>query len=138
MKLRPSDNIAPMSLLRAIYLCSVVRSLAGLCLIVVAFAASAQAQNRPAERLRNPGFEGGGGSDGKGAGVPGWDAFELGYDVDRMNLRGGEQSIRCDSLRTTTLRGAQSKIVLHQKEAQPVEVTGWSKAEKVGGVKDND
>ena len=70
--------------------------------------------------------------------MPGWDAFEVGYDVDRTNFRGGEQSIRCDSLRTTTLRGAQSKIVLNQKQALPVEVTGWSKAEKVGGVRDND
>jgi len=111
---------------------------AGLCLILLALSLSAQGQNRPAERLRNSGFEGGGGSDGKGAGVPGWDAFELGYDVDRMTHRGGEQSIRCDSLRVTTLRGAQSKVTLHQTQAAPVEVTGWSKAEKVSGVRDSD
>ena len=138
MKLRSSSTVNAMYLSPALCLWSLVRSLAGLCLILLAFAGSAMAQNRPAERLRNPGFEGGGGSDGKGAGVPGWDAFELGYDVDRTNFRGGEQSIRCDSLRATTLRGATSKIVLHQKEPQPVEVTGWSKAEKVSGVRDND
>ncbi len=114
------------------------RFLFSLVLLLLALSTLAQAQNRPAERLRNPGFEGGGGSDGRGAGVPGWDAFELGYDVDRMTHRSGEQSIRCDSLRTTTLRGAQSRVALHQKKAVPVEVTGWSKAEKVGGVQDSD
>jgi hypothetical protein len=107
-------------------------------LILLVLSVPASAQNRPAERLRNPGFEGGGGSDGKGAGVPGWDAFELGYDVDRNTHRSGEQSIRCDSLRATTLRGAMSKIVLNQKQPIPVEVTGWSKAEKVSGVRDSD
>ncbi|MCW3094978.1 MAG: hypothetical protein JWL77_596 [Chthonomonadaceae bacterium] len=110
----------------------------GLFLLLLLCSCTSQAQNRPAERLRNPGFEGGGGSDGRGAGVPGWDAFELGYDVDRNTFRGGEQSIRCDSLRATTLRGASSKIVLNQKQAIPVEVTGWSKAEKVSGVRDSD
>lgn len=112
--------------------------LPSLILLLLLCSCLSQAQNRPAERLRNPGFEGGGGSDGKGAGVPGWDAFELGYDVDRNTFRGGEQSIRCDSLRATILRGAQSKVVLSQKQSMPVEVTGWSKAEKVSGVRDSD
>ncbi len=109
--------------------------LVSLCLL---FSTPAIAQNRPAERLRNPGFEGGGGSDGKGAGVPAWEAFELGYDVDRTTHRGGEQAIRCDSLRTTTLRGAQSKIVLNQTRPVPLEIAGWSRAEKVGGTRDSD
>ena len=138
MKLRPFGIANTSSIGSAIHRCIAERSLVGLCLLLLAFSTLAQAQNRPAERLRNPGFEGGGGSDGRGAGVPGWDAFELGYDVDRMTHHGGEQSVRCDSLRTTTLRGAQSKVMLNQKQAIPVEVTGWSKAEKVGGVRDSD
>lgn len=111
---------------------------AALGLLLLALTLPVHAQKPQAERLRNPGFEGGGGSDGQGAGVPGWDAFGLGYDVDRTVFRSGEQSIRCDSLRTTLVRGGQSKVTLNQKEAQPVEVTGWSKADKVGGVRDND
>jgi hypothetical protein len=138
MKLFPSLFVPSQSLDPALCRGTSARPLLVLCLILSAFAAPSSAQNRPAERLRNPGFEGGGGSDGRGAGVPAWDAFELGYDVDRSTHRGGEQSIRCDSLRTTTLRGAQSKVTLHQKQALPVEVTGWSRAEKVGGVRDND
>jgi hypothetical protein len=95
-------------------------------------------QQRAGELLRNGEFEGGGGSDGMGGGVPEWSPFETGYDVDRRIHHGGDQSIRCDSLRTQTRRGAFTQVVLNQNRPIPIVVTGWSRADEVGGVKDND
>src|SRR5205823_218184 len=83
--------------------------------LLLLIASVAFAQPPTGELLKNGGFEGGGGSNGKGAGVPRWDAFDLGYDIDRQTHRGGDQSIRCDSLRLETIRGAQCRVELNQK-----------------------
>ena len=90
------------------------------------------------ELLLNGGFEGGSGSDGMGGGVPRWKAFELGYEIDRQVHHSGDQCIRCDSLRPKTLHGASVTVTLNQAHAVPILVSGWSKADQVGGVKDGD
>ncbi len=89
------------------------------------------------ELLKNSGFEGGSGGNRDGAGVPRWEAYEAGYDVDRQNQHGGDQCIRCDSVRQNGLRGAQCKLELNQKIAVPIFVSGWSKADQVSGLPDD-
>ncbi|MDE2126850.1 MAG: hypothetical protein KGJ62_09700 [Armatimonadetes bacterium] len=96
------------------------------------------AQPPPGELLQNPGFEGGSGSDGQGAGIPAWTAFGLGYDIDRATYRSGEQSLRCDSVNATSIHGGYSNIVLNQDRAIPVVVSGWSKADSVSGPANGD
>ena len=88
--------------------------------------------------LRNGGFEGGAGGDGKGGGVPNWQPYASGYDVDRNTHRNGEQAIRCDSANTTTKRGAQTALTLNQTVPAPIIITGWSRADSVGGVRNGD
>jgi hypothetical protein len=90
------------------------------------------------ELLKNTGFEGGSGSDGKGGGVPRWEAFESGYDVDRKVHHGGDQSIRCDSLQPKSAHGAQVMLTLNQARPIPILVSGWSKADQVSGASDSD
>jgi hypothetical protein len=80
--------------------------------------------------LKNGGFEEGG--------VPGWQAFEAGFDADRRVFRTGEQSIRCDITRPERVRGAFVRLSLDQKQPAPIFITGWSRADAVSGVSDND
>ena len=96
------------------------------------------AQVRPGELLHNGMFEGGGGSDGRGGGVPEWEPFGVGYDIDRQIHHEGDQSIRCDSLNPNRERGAQIKLELNQKRPVPIAVSGWSKAENARGLNVND
>ncbi|MCS6776653.1 MAG: hypothetical protein RMJ43_07445 [Chloroherpetonaceae bacterium] len=87
--------------------------------------------------LSNSGFEGGV-SDGRGGGVPGWNAFGQGYTIDRNTFRNGEQSIRCDSVHEHGVRGAQAIVTLQQTHPTPVLVSGWSRADAVGGQRNSD
>ena len=96
------------------------------------------AQQRTGELLRNGTFEGGGGPDGRGGGVPEWEPFGAGYDVDRQTHHGGDQAIRCDSLNPNKERGAQIKVELKQQRAVPIVITGWSKADQAQGANAND
>src|SRR5260221_13560913 len=96
------------------------------CLLLLFVTGKPVGQQKPGELLHNGAFEGGGGSDGRGAGVPRWQAFESGYEIDRNTHRGGDQCIRCDSLRPQTLRGALQKIEVNQTPPVPIVVTGWS------------
>ncbi|MCX6378192.1 MAG: hypothetical protein NT023_01740 [Armatimonadetes bacterium] len=88
--------------------------------------------------LKNGGFEGGGGTDGKGGGVPYWSPYESGYDVDRVVFHSGEQAIRCDVSRIEKKRGASVVILLDQKQPLPIVITAWSRADSVSGVRDGD
>lgn len=108
------------------------------CLLLLGLPLTAHAQEGPRELLQNGGFEGGSGSDGRGGGVPGWMPFESGYDVDRRTTHSGDQCIRCDSLSTHALHGAQQQITLNQKQPIPIHVSGWSRADQVGGSRDGD
>jgi len=90
------------------------------------------AQPSPRELLKDGGFE------NVGGGATDWQKFETGYEVDRQTHRNGEQSIRCDSVNTTTRLGAQAVLALNQTRPAPILVMGWSRADAVGGVKDGD
>ncbi|HZO88425.1 MAG TPA: hypothetical protein VFB38_08800 [Chthonomonadaceae bacterium] len=83
--------------------------------------------------IPNGGFEGGG--SGR---VPGWEAYEGGFEADRQAHHGGAQSIRCTSRSAQARLGALARTTLNQTRPIPVLVTGWSKAEGVSGVKDSD
>ncbi len=88
--------------------------------------------------LRNGGFEGGAGGDGRRGGIPEWTAYETGYDVDRQTHRGGDQSLRCDSLSVLARRGAVQILPLNQMRPTPLLITGWSRADQVDGGKNPD
>ena len=88
--------------------------------------------------LRNGSFEGGSGSDGRGGGVPEWEPFEAGYAVDREQHQVGDQSIRCESIGPMARRGAMTRLLLNQKRPIPLLITGWSKADRVSGVRNGD
>lgn len=112
-------------------------SLAGFLLVFVLASACVLAQGvKPL--LSNGSFEGGGGGNSRGGGVPEWEPFENGYDVDRTFHHEGDQSIRCESLAMTARRGALVRLMLNQKHPTPVQVTGWSRADQVGGTKNGD
>lgn len=81
--------------------------------------------------LPNGTFEGGSGNDGRGGGVPEWLPYGQGYTVDRQMHRGGDQSIRCDSLNPNVVHGAQTTILLNQSHPVPVTISGWSRADQV-------
>ena len=106
-------------------------SLLSAVLFVLTGAIPLSAGAQPTGRLlRNGTFEGGSGEDGRGGGVPEWLPFGLGYSVDRQMHRGGDQSIRCDSLNPNVARGAQSTVLLHQTRPVPLTVSGWSRADQ--------
>ncbi len=115
-----------------------IRSLFRFFLIGIAFFAIRISAFAQQPLLKNGGFEGGGGSDGKGGGVPYWLPFEAGYDVDRVVFHTGEQAIRCDVTRPDKRRGASVVIPLEQSRPLPVLVSGWSRADSVSGVRDTD
>jgi hypothetical protein len=107
-------------------------------LLTVCLAGNGFGQPPAAELLRNGTFEGGSGPDGKGAGVPRWDAVDAGYDIDRNVHHGGDQSVRCDNLRPTGRRGAACRVELNQSTPTAILVTGWSKADAVSGAANTD
>ncbi len=115
-----------------------------ICFTMMAVLASAlcpsdgKAQPPAAELLRNGGFEGGSGPDGKGGGVPRWDPVDAGYDLDRTYHHGGDQAIRCDSLHPNGRRGASCTVALNQTRPEPILVTAWSKADSVSGTPDSE
>ncbi|MBI4606459.1 MAG: hypothetical protein HY721_31220 [Planctomycetes bacterium] len=126
----------------------------------LALAASALGADEPPSLLRNPGFEPASGGESPSGGQPaepgqpaergqpagaqaavplaGWPPYEQGYAVDRAVRRSGEASIRCASAASGERRGAVAVVTLNQKESAPFLVTGWSRAECVGGFANND
>ena len=111
---------------------SLLRLLLMLPLLLVSLCSVVDAQ-QSRSLLKNGGFEG-----GDGTTLPGWEPFESGYEVDRQTVHHGTQSLRCDSLSATLKRGGKVTLTLNQTHPLPVAVTGWSKAESVSGVKNND
>ena len=83
--------------------------------------------------LANPGFER---VDDSRAG--GWMAFEDGYRVTEEVVRSGQRAIECRNAEYHDRRGATAVVVLNQSSPRPIWVTGWSKAENVGGFRNND
>jgi hypothetical protein len=100
--------------------------------VLLCFAVTACAQALE-NRLSNPGFERV--RDGR---AENWQPFEQGYVIDESVRHAGARSVRCVNATTEELRGASYTLLLNQKTPAPLLVTGWSKAENVGGVPNSD
>lgn len=86
-------------------------------------ASSAQEQ-----RLRNAGFE---------QGAEPWQGWMNGFEAGDALGRNGSRGVRCVSTSSTEQQhGVMQLVTLNQEQAQPVIVTGWSRAEQVDGASD--
>lgn len=97
--------------------------------IIVAFALAVTAV--AAELVADPGFETG----------EGWTPYPAGASAlvyDREITHSGEQSLRIHNDAADELRGASQRIVLEQQTATPLQISGWSRAEGVGGAANPD
>ena len=83
--------------------------------------------------LPNGGFE-----RGQGDQVADWKPYEQGYTVDLAVHHGGRRSLRCHSDTAADAQGAVCSQTLNQTAPAPVLVSGWSRAEGVGGSADDD
>src|ERR1041385_7803462 len=98
------------------------------CVLVLVSAAYAPAGGL----ISDPGFE-----SVRDDRAEGWSPYEKGYQLDETVRHGGARSIRCKN-RLGDGRGAIATVVLDQKSPAPVLFSGWSKAEGVSGLEDND
>jgi len=67
--------------------------------------------------------------------VEGWSSYGEGYGIDEEVKHWGKRSIRCEADTAKEL-GASQTVVLNQKEAKPLLVKAWSRAEGVSGEED--
>lgn len=88
---------------------------------------------RSEELLQSPGFE-----LVSGTSAVGWAPFEQGYSVTGETVRTGTRAIMCRNGAYEDRRGATATITLNQAAPRPILITGWSKAESVGGFRNND
>ncbi|MGI4789718.1 MAG: hypothetical protein ACRYFS_12805 [Janthinobacterium lividum] len=70
--------------------------------------------------------------------TPVWTTYGQGYHLDPQVQHGGTPSLRCRTTGGGQTSGAMTVCTLNQTRALPVLVTGWSKAQAVDGVADND
>ena len=68
----------------------------------------------------------------------GWGDYDQGYQLDETIRHSGSRSIRCENAAASERRGASMTITLNQKTPAPLLISGWSKAENVGGSMDAD
>lgn len=94
---------------------------------------SAVADGVSGEKLSNPDFERT--LDGR---ADGWSAFEAGYVISRDLYRSGRTAIRCSNVSPDERRGATAVVRLQQRVPRPILVEGYSRAENVGGFRNND
>ncbi|MBC8141422.1 MAG: hypothetical protein H7Y38_08265, partial [Armatimonadetes bacterium] len=66
-----------------------------------------------------------------------WSDYGSGYKLDTTH-RSGTRSLRCDNLEGGKTSGAFVTYTLNQSRPVPIQVSGWSKAQDVDGVSDND
>lgn len=100
---------------------------------IAASLGGADARAYPAqERLANPGFEA-----NENGHLVGWTSFEQGYELS-SDRRSGATCIRCVNATADDRRGATAVVVLNQSEPRPIVVEGYSRAENVGGFRNND
>lgn len=70
--------------------------------------------------------------------TPAWQGYEEGFEQDASIKRGGAFGIRVSNKDNTQKRGGCLVYELNQKSPTPVVLTGWSKADNVGGVSNVD
>ncbi len=98
---------------------------------VVIAPVAAEVAARP-ERLQNADFE----NNANGAAPP-WYGWMQGYEVLEEGGRNHSRGVRCAPANNETQHGASQLVTLNQKQARPIVVTGWSRAEQVDGTADN-
>ena len=86
--------------------------------------------------LPNGGFEQA--DAGSPAHAAAWSGYGQGYQIDTHLHHSGAQSLRCQNPASGQTSGAFVSYAIHQSRALPILVTGWSKAQSVDGVTDND
>src|SRR3569833_517777 len=89
----------------------------------------------PLYHLPNGGFEW---SLPNGVAVNAWTPYGTGYAIDYVEQHTGAQCLRCDSADATSIHGAVCNITLDQLVPTTIVLSGWSKAEEVGGAPDLD
>lgn len=67
-----------------------------------------------------------------------WTAYGAGFSADTSASHGGTLSLRCQTTAGGQTAGAFTTIALNQTRAVPLCITGWSRADAVDGVADND
>ncbi|HEX5322944.1 MAG TPA: hypothetical protein VFW40_04100 [Capsulimonadaceae bacterium] len=70
--------------------------------------------------------------------IASWSPYEQGYVLDRQVHRVGTPSIRCETTRTDAKLGACSVVTLNQSTPAPILISGWSRAQDVGGAPDTE
>ncbi len=86
--------------------------------------------------LTNGGFEQ---TDGKALNqVASWSIYGQGYQIDTQIHHNGSKSLRCQNSGSGQTSGAFVTDPINQSRAIPILVTGWSKADQIDGVADND
>lgn len=105
----------------------------GMLIMLLSMMTPVLAAPNPGELITNPGFE-----HVEANLAVGWTPFEHGYEVVSDVRRTGTTSIRCRNATTAERRGATYTLVLNQQAPRPLLVTGWSRAEDVGGTANND
>lgn len=96
------------------------------CLLGFSRAAIAQ------EKLENGGFE-----TTAGQQAAQWSPYEQGYQLSSSVFHSGKVSAQCVNTAATDRRGASVRLQLNQTVAQPILVSGWSRAEGVSGLADD-
>ena len=67
-----------------------------------------------------------------------WTAYGKGFQADTTVTHGGKASLRCVNPDTGATTGALYTLTLNQTTPIPIFVSGWSKAQDVDGVSDNE
>jgi len=71
------------------------------------------------------------------SGAARWNGYDLGYEVAPGAGREGSQAVTCAADAAGAQRGLSQVVVLNQKKAANVVVSGWSRAENVTGEQDS-
>jgi hypothetical protein len=88
--------------------------------------------------LANAGFEKAGQPAGLISSADYWTPYGSGYSLVNDVYHSGGRAIRCVAGDSSSTYGAHQTIVLDQKSAVPVTITGWSRAADVDGESDAD
>ena len=70
--------------------------------------------------------------------MTGWAAYGQGFTADGSVRQGSGPSLRCRTTAGGQTTGAFTTVALNQARALPLSIAGWSRADGVDGVADND
>ncbi|MBI2300772.1 MAG: hypothetical protein HYU66_17825 [Armatimonadetes bacterium] len=70
--------------------------------------------------------------------APGWDAYDEGFTLETEAAHTGSHCVSCANADDQAIRGLVQVIEVDQKEARPLTLTAWSRAEGVSGTPNGD